>query len=173
MYKLIVSETRYDAIMYASHLLDGRSVVITISDGMEEDNIYSLCREALRVQKKFEVEKAYKKFEVRQLYCFNQDMNSIDYQFVLLKLQLMLTVTPFTHLCYNDSNKILDDIYDGVIGARNRIVYLKEPIHKALIYELNDKEIEKKLDAIERMSTIRTKLLHSNNFNKEYLQRIV
>ena len=173
MYKLIVSETRYDAIMYASHLLDGRSVVITISDGMEEDNIYSLCREALRVQKKFEVEKAYKKFGVRQLYCFNQDMHSIDYQFILLKLQLMCTVTPFTHLCYNDSNRTLNDIYDNILGARNKIIYLKESDYKALTYELNEKEIERKLDAIERMATIRSKLLYNNNFNKEYLRRMI
>lgn len=173
MYKLILSETRYDAILYASHLLDNRSSVITISDGMEEDNIYSLCRRALEIQKKFEVEKAYKKFRVRQLYCFNQDMNNVDYQFVLLKLQLMLTVTPYTHLCFPEGDRVLADIYESVIGAKSRIVYLKEPTNKSLIYELNDEEVERKLNAIERMPTIRTKLLSYNEFKKEYIKRLV
>ena len=173
MYKLLISETRYDAILYASHLLDNRSVVITISDGMEEANVYDLCREVLRMQRKFEVEKAYKIFGIRQLYCFNQDMNRVDYQFILLKLQLMLTVTPFTHLCYADDNKMLVNIYDGLLGIKDKIVYLKEPTNKSLTYELNDEEIERKLDAIQRMSTIRTKLLYNNNFNKEYLQRMI
>jgi len=173
MYKLLISETRYDAILYASHLLDNRCVVIVMSDGMEEANVYDLCREVLRIQRKFEVEKAYKIFGVRQLYCFNQDMHNVDYQFILLKLQLMLTVTPFTHLCYTKNDANLTNIYEGVVGVKDRIIYLKEPVDKSLIYKLNDEEIERKLDAIQRMSTIRTKLLYGNNFNKEYLQRMV
>lgn len=140
---------------------------------MEEDNIYNLCRDALRIQKKFEIEKAYKTFGIRQLYCFNQDMHKLDYQFVLLKLQLMLTVTPFTHLCYADNNKSLVSIYDSIIGAKDKIVYLKKPTNKSLTYKLNDEEIERKLDAIQRMPTIRTKLLYSNDINKEYLKRMV
>ena len=67
MYKLIISPLRYSAIVHASHLLDKRSVVITIANGMEESNIYELCFEAKRIQKRFEVEKAYKVFGVRQL----------------------------------------------------------------------------------------------------------
>jgi hypothetical protein len=140
---------------------------------MEERNIFSLCRRALEIQKKFEVEKAYKKFGVRQLYCFNQDMNKPDYQFILLKLQLMLTVTPYTHLCFSETNRILADICDKVTGAKSRIIYLKKPMEKALTYELNDEEVERKLNAIERMPTIRTELLSHNNFREEYLKRIV
>lgn len=173
MYKLVLSEARYDAILYASHLLDYRSVVITISDGMEEDNIYSLCRRALEIQKKFEVEKAYKKFGIRQLYCFNQDMYKPDYQFILLKLQLMLTVTPYTHLCFPEENRTLANICEEIIGAKNKIIYLKHPAGNSLTYTLNDEEIQRKLSAIERMPTIRTKLLSHNNFREEYIKRMI
>jgi hypothetical protein len=173
MYKLIISNTRYDAIIDASHLLDGRSVVITISDGAEESNVYGLCLRALTEQRKFEVEKAYKLFDIRQLYCFNQNLNNVDYQFVLVKLQLMLTVTPFTHICYSETDKQLLDIYEGLIGDRSRIIYLKEPTNKSLIYKLSDEEIGRKLEAIEKMTTIRTKLLYKNQFENEYLKRIV
>lgn len=173
MYRLVISETRYDAILHASHLLGKRSTVIVLSDGMEEDNIYDLCREAQRVQKKFEVEKAYKILGVRQLYSFNQNMFNPDYQFILLKLQLMLTVTPFTHLCFADENRRLRDIYENIKGPQDYIIYLRKPTPRALAYELSEQEIERKLDAIQKMSTIRTKLLYHNNFNKEYLKRIV
>ena len=68
MYKLILSPRRYSAVMYASHVLDNRSVVVVISSGFEEDTSYTeLCMSAMREQRRFEVEKAYKIFGVRQL----------------------------------------------------------------------------------------------------------
>ena len=168
-----MSETRYGAILHASHLLDNRSAVITLSDGMEEDNIFNLYRKALEIQKKFEVEKAYKKFGIRQLYCFNQNIHKPDYQFILIKLQLMLTVTPYTHLCFPEDNRTLANICEELIGAKDRIIYLRAPTYKSLTYTLNDEEVEKKLSAIERMVTVRSKLLSHNNFREEYIKRIV
>ena len=173
MYKLIVSENRYDALLYASHMLDNRSVLITISDGMDELNKYGLCWEALKIQKKFEVEKAYKIFGIRQLYCFNQSIHNIDYQFVLVKLQLMLTVSPFTHLCFLERDSKLSDIYNGVIGGMDRIIYLEGKTDDSLVYTLNDEELERKLNAIEKMATIREQLLYTNDYNREYIKRIV
>ena len=173
MYKLIISPRRYDAILHASHLLDNRSVIITLSNGMEEPNIQDLCWEARKTQKRFEVEKAYKIFGVRQLYCFDQSYNNIDYQFVLMKLQLMTAVSPFTHLCYRDlEDPVLMEIFHKTKGVSDRIVYTNEPVG-ALVYELNDEEIERKLDAIQRMSTIRRNLLYKQNHNLEYLKRSV
>ena len=173
MYKLIISPLRYSAVVYASHLLDNRSVLITIANGLEEPNIYELCLEAKRIQKRFEVEKAYKIFGIRQLYCFNQDMHKIDYQFVLLKLNLMLSITPFTHICYEDSeDRALTEIIEKVGKKANRIVYTSDPIN-SLAYELTDEEIERKLDAVQRMPTIRKKLLYMQEPNIEYIRRSV
>ena len=171
MYKLIISPTRYDAIVHASHLLDNRSVVMTISNGLEEPNIYELCLEAKKIQKRFEVEKAYKIFRVRQLYCFDQNYNAIDYQFVIMKLQLMLGITPFTHMCYlGTTDPMLLEIFEKVSGVENRIVYTDDAT-KSLEYKLDDKEIELKLDAIGRMPTIRKKLLYRPILHIEYIQR--
>lgn len=173
MYKLIISPLRYSAIVHASHLLDNRSVLITLADGMEEPNIYELCLDAKRTQKRFEVEKAYKIFGIRQLYCFNQNMNNIDYEFVLLKLNLMLAITPFTHLCYEDlEDPLLIEIFKQVGEGTNKVVYTSDP-ENSLSYELNDEEIERKLDAIQRMPTIRKKLLYMQEPNIEYLRRTI
>ena len=173
MYKLIISPLRYSAIVNASHLLDNKSVLITIANGMEEPNIYELCLDAKRVQKRFEVEKAYKIFGIRQLYCFNQDMNNIDYEFVLLKLNLMLTITPFTHMCYEDfEDRLLVEILEKVGEGANKIIYTKDPTN-SLAYELTDEEIERKLNAIQRMPTIRKKLLYIQEPNIEYIRRAV
>ncbi len=173
MYKLIISPRRYDAILHASHLLDNRSVIITLSNGMEEPNIQELCLEARKTQKRFEVEKAYKVFDVRQLYCFEQYYDGIDYQFVLMKLQLMTAVTPFTHLCYRQlEDRMLMEIFGKVKGVENRIVYTDDS-EGSLVYKLSDEEIERKLDAIQRMPTIRRQLLYKQDLNLEYLKRIV
>ncbi len=173
MYKLVISPLRYSAIVHASHLLDNRSVLITIANGLEEPNIQELCLEARRVQKRFEVEKAYKIFGIRQLYCFNQDIHNIDYQFVLLKLNLMLVITPFTHVCYEDSeDRALTEIIDKVGEGANRIVYTADT-ENSLAYELSEDEIELKLDAIQRMPTIRKKLLYLQNPHLEYIKRTV
>lgn len=173
MYKLIISPLRYSAIVHASHLLDNKSVLITVANGLEEPNIYELCLDAKKTQKRFEVEKAYKIFGIRQLYCFNQDMNNIDYEFVLLKLNLMLTITPFTHVCYEDSkDRILTDVFEKTAGATNKIVYTDDP-DSSLAYELTDEEIERKLDAIQRMPTIRKKLLYLQEPHIEYIKRTV
>lgn len=173
MYKLIISPLRYSALVHASHLLDNKSVLITVANGMEEPNIYELCLEAKRIQKRFEVEKAYKIFGIRQLYCFNQDMSNIDYQFVLLKLTLMLTITPFTHICYEDTeDRMLADIFKKVGGETNKIIYTDDSTN-SLAYELNSDQIELKLDAIQRMPSIRKKLLYIQDPNLEYLRRTV
>lgn len=173
MYKLIISPRRYDAILHASHLLDNRSVIITLSNGMEEPNIQELCLEARKTQKRFEVEKAYKVFDVRQLYCFEQYYDGIDYQFVLMKLQLMTAVTPFTHLCYRQlEDRMLMEIFGKVKGVENRIVYTDDS-EGSLVYKLSDEEIERKLDAIQRMPTVRRQLLYKQDLNLEYLKRIV
>lgn len=173
MYKLIISPRRYDAILHASHLLDNRSVLVTLSDGMEEPNIQELCWDARKTQKRFEVEKAYKIFGIRQLYCFEQSYNNIDYQFVLMKLQLMTAVSPFTHLCYRQlEDRMLIEIFEKTRGVENRIVYTDNP-QGALVYELNDEEIERKLDAIQRMPTVRRQLLYKQDHNLEYLKRTV
>jgi hypothetical protein len=140
---------------------------------MEEPNIYELCLDAKRTQKRFEVEKAYKIFGIRQLYCFNQDMNNIDYEFILMKLNLMLTITPFTHVCYEDfEDRALTDIFEKTAGAANKIIYTSDP-ENSLAYELTDEEIERKLDAIQKMSTIRKKLLYMQEPHIEYIQRSV
>ena len=173
MYKLIISETRYDAILYASHLLDNRSVLITIADGMDEPNPYKFCWDAMREQRKFEVDKAYKQFRVRQLYCFNQMLDSIDYQFVLVKLQLMLAVSPFTHLCHPDGHGKLNKIYESVTGPRESVIYLRDPINKSFTYELTDEEMGRKLEAIHRMVTVRNMLLSHASLDKEYIKRMV
>ena len=173
MYKLIISPFRYSAIVHASHLLDNKSVLITIANGMEEPNIYELCLDARTTQKKFEVEKAYKIFGIRQLYCFNQNMNNIDYEFILMKLNLMLTITPFTHLCYEDlEDSLLVEIFKQVGEGTNRVVYTNDP-ENSLAYELTDEEIERKLNAIQRMPTIRKKLLYMQEPNIEYIKRTI
>lgn len=173
MYKLIISPRRYDAILHGSHLLDNRSVVITLSNGMEEPNIQELCLEARKIQKRFEVEKAYKIFNVRQLYCFEQYYDGIDYQFVLMKLQLMTAVSPFTHLCYREvKDRMLMEICGKVKGVDNRIIYTDDQ-EKTLVYKLSDEEMERKLNAIQRMPTIRRQLLYKQDHDLEYLKRIV
>ena len=173
MYKLIISPLRYSAIVHASHLLDKRSVVITIANGMEESNIYELCFEAKRIQKRFEVEKAYKVFGVRQLYCFNQYIYNIDYEFVLLKLQLMLAVSQFTHICYEEyEDRDLIEVIRGVVGRANTIIYTSDS-ENTLTYELNEEEIECKLQAVQRMPTIRKHLLYMQEPHLEYIKRSI
>lgn len=170
MYKLVVSPQRYSAIMYASSILDDRTVVMVISDGMEESNRFNLCRDALRVQRRFELEKSYKEFSVRQLYTLNQDMFNIDYELVTMKLTLMLTLSPFTHFYFmKNGDQRLYTICHKMQNVKNKLVYAQ---HGKVSWKLklNDVSMERKLNAIERLITAREEILY-HDLSIEYIQR--
>lgn len=170
MYKLVVSPKRYSALLHASHLLDYKSVVIVISDGMEEYTPYPFCREALRIQKKFELEKAFKVMGVSKLYMMNQDMNDINYEIVAIKLQLLIATQPFTHLYYiNNGDQRLVTVCNAIKGNIEKLVYKPKGKEKWL-YTLSPDELELKLTAIEKMVTIRRELL-AYSMENEYVQK--
>lgn len=171
MYKLVISPKRTSAILYASHILDNRTVVLVVSDGYEEDTPYDLCLAAKKVQRQFELEKGYKVFGIRQLYAMNQQWYDIDYELVATKLQLLCAVTPFTHLYYQkNGDQRLYTICQMIRGPENKLVY-SDKYQKGWEYTLNDEEIERKLDAIERFVLVRRNLLYSNQqIDKEWVQ---
>lgn len=170
MYKLIVSPQRHSAIMHASHIVDNRSVVLVISNGMEEYTPYPFSREALRVQRQFELEKAFKVMGVRQMYTMNQDMNNIDYEIVAIKIQLLVTTQPFTHYYYMiNGDQRLTTISNAIIGDVEKRAYKAKGKQK-WAHRLEEDEIERKLDAIEKMVTVRRELL-AHDLATEYVQR--
>jgi hypothetical protein len=144
--------------------------MMIISNGMEERSPYKFCLEAMRTQRKFELEKSFKEFGVRQLYTLNQSVYHIDYELVAMKLQLMLVVSPFTHFYYmNNGDQRLFQICQSVGGNAKKLVY--KPKGKVKWeYKLNEDEMERKLNAIERMVTIRKELL-AHELTTEYVQR--
>lgn len=172
MYKLVISPKRTSAIMYASHILDNRTVVLVISDGYEEETPYELCIQAKRVQRQFELEKGYKIFNVRQLYTMNQNWYDIDYELVATKLQLLCAVSPFTHMYYQkNGDQRLYTICKMIRGPENKLEYA-DKFKKGWEYTLDGDEIERKLNAIERFVLIRRNLLYSNQqVDKEWVQR--
>ena len=93
---LILSTERYTAIQYASSVLTKNSIVVILSDGTNEQTFFNrLCPEALAVQYKFEVEKAYKMFEVRKVYYEAPRMDKL-----LVLLQLLVTINGVKNLYY-------------------------------------------------------------------------
>jgi hypothetical protein len=143
---------------------------MTITNGMEEESPYKLCLEAMKVQRTFELEKAYKVFGVRQLYTMNQSIYHIDYELVTMKLQLLLAVSPFTHFYFmNNGDQRLFTICQKLNTKAEKLVY-KPKGKVSWEYKLNDEEIERKLTAIERMVTVRKELL-AYEMTKEYVQR--
>ena len=171
MYKLILSPRRYSAVMYASHVLDNRSVVVVISNGFEEDTKYTdLCMSAMREQRRFEVEKAYKIFGVRQLYHFNQTWRKMSYEFIATKLQLLLAVSPFTHFYYMDNgDQRLLSICRAVSGVEDKLVYKKNGKD---FYELSTEELTRKVQAINKFVTVRG-LITDPSIHKEYIMEDV
>ena len=170
MYKLVLSPRRYSALMHASHVLDNRTVMMIIGNGMDEYTPYKLCHEAMQIQRKFELEKAYKEFGVRQLHVMNQSLYHIDYELVTIKLQLLLSVTPFTHFYFmNNGDQRLFQICQAVHGDAKKLVY-KAKGKVSWQYKLDEDEMERKLNAIERMTTVRKELL-AHEVTTEYVQR--
>lgn len=170
MYKLVVSPKRHSAIMHASHILDYRTEVIVLSDGMEEYTPYPFCRDALRVQRRFELEKAFKVLGVRNMYLTNQDMNRMDYELIAIKLQLLITTQPFTHFYYTQNgDQRLTRIFNAVSGNVEKLVY-KPKGKVSWAHKLSIDEMERKLNAIEKMATIRRELL-AHELTTEYVQR--
>lgn len=171
MYKLVISPKRTSALMYASHILDNRTVLMVISDGFEEETPYEICFEAKAVQRKFELEKGYKVFGIRQLYAMNQSWFDIDYELVTVKLQLLLATSPFTHMYYlKNGDQRLYTICQKVQGPEIKLEYSNK-FKKGWEYTLNEEQIEKKLTAIERFVTVRRNLLYSKqDLEKEWVQ---
>jgi hypothetical protein len=170
MYKLVLSPRRYSAILHASHVLDGKTEIITIGNGMEENSPYKFCLEAMNIQRKFELEKAFKEFGVRKLYTMNQSMYHINYELVTIKLQLLLTVNPFTHFYFmNNGDQRLYQICQAINCGAKKLVY-KPKGKVSWKHKLTEEELERKLNAIERMVTVRKELLY-HDLVEEYVQR--
>jgi LmbE family N-acetylglucosaminyl deacetylase len=156
--------------MHASHIIDNKSVVVVVANGMEEYTPYPFSREALRIQRKFELEKAFKILGVRQMYTLNQDLNNIDYELIAIKLQLLTATQPFTHLFYMiNGDQRLVNISNAIIGNVEKRIYKPKGKEK-WAHRLDENEIERKLDAIEKMVTVRRELL-AHDLTKEYVQR--
>ncbi len=170
MYKLVLSPRRHSALLHASHILDGKTEIMFIANGMEEDSPYKFCLEAMTIQRQFELEKAHKEFGVRKLYTMNQSIYHIDYELVTIKLQLLLTVSPFTHFYFmNNGDQRLFHICQSINCQAKKLVY-KPKGKVSWEHKLNEEEIERKLNAIERMTTIRKELL-AYELTTEYVQR--
>jgi len=170
MYKLIVSPQRHSAILHASHIIDNKSVVVVLSDGMEEYTPYPFSRDALRVQRRFELEKAFKVMGVRNMYTVNQNWYDIDYELVAIKLQLLITTQPFTHFYYmRNGDQRLIAIANAVMGDVEKRAYKPKGKHK-WAHKLSEEEMETKLNAIEKMVTVRRELL-AHDLTTEYVQR--
>jgi hypothetical protein len=137
---------------------------------MEEDSPYKFCLEAMTIQRTFELEKAYKIFGVRQLYTMNQSVYHLDYELITLKLQLLLAVSPFTHFYYmNNGDQRLFQICQAVSTDAKKLVY-KPKGKVSWERKLTEDEIDRKLNAIERMTTVRKELL-AYELVTEYVQR--
>ena len=170
MYKLVLSPRRYSAILHASHVLDSKTVMMIIANGMEEDSPYKFCLEAMTIQRKFELEKAHKIFGVKQLYTMNQSVYHLDYDLITLKLQLLLAVSPFTHFYFmNNGDQRMFQICQAVNTNAKKLVY-KPKGKVSWAHTLNEEDIETKLNAIERMTTVRKELL-AYDLTTEYVQR--
>jgi hypothetical protein len=171
MYKLVLSPRRYSAVIGASCILEN-SVVIIVADGMEEQTPYRFCRDALRVQREFEIEKAYKVFGVRQLFMMRQNWFDIDYELLAVKLQLMLSTQPFTHLYYShDEDQRLLTICRALQGGAQKLRYTNSPRR---MWEIKPgaTTFGKKMDAVEKFITIRKELLYNHKMNREFIERV-
>lgn len=170
MYKLVLSPRRHSALLHASHVLDKKTEIIFIANGMEENSPYKFCLEAMTIQRQFELEKAYKEFGVRKLYTMNQSIYHIDYELVTIKLQLLLTVNPFTHFYFmNNGDQRMYQICQAINCNAKKLVY-KPKGKVSWKHRLAEDEIERKLNAIERMVTVRKELLY-HDLTEEYVQR--
>ena len=171
MYKLVLSQRRFSAVLHASHVLDNKTVVVVISDGFEEETKYTgLCLRAMKEQRRFEVEKAYKVFGIRQLYHFNQAWRHINYEFITTKLQLLLAVSPFTHFFYkeNGDNRLLT-ICRKVAGVEKRLVY--KTVGESF-YNLDVEEYNRKVQAISKFVTMDS-LIRQSYLDREYIMEDV
>lgn len=170
MYKLVLAPRRYSAILHASHVLDNKTVMMIIANGMEEDTPYKFCLEATMIQRKFELEKAHREFGVKQLYTMNQSVYHLDYDLITLKLQLLLALSPFTHFYFmNNGDQRLYQICQAVNSNAKKLVY-KPKGKVSWAHRLTEDEMERKLNAIERMTTVRKELL-AYELTTEYVQR--
>jgi len=155
--------------MHAASVLEGSTVVV-VSDGMEEESPYQFSREAMRAQRLFEIEKAYKVFGVRQLYTMNQDWYDIDYELLAVKLQVIVTVAPFKTLYFtHDGDQRLLTVCRAVQRVEKK-VYTYKP-KRMWEVQLGTKTLGKKLDAIEKFVTCRRELLTAYDMHLEYIQR--
>lgn len=173
MYKLVVSPQRYSALLYASHILDDRTVMVVLSNGYEEETRYkNFCMEALTTQRKFEIHKAYKVFKVRQLYHLGLNYNKLDYEKITVQLQLLLALSSFTHLyIYGNSDKNLYNICKALKRVENKVIYSTNNIIEKKEAEatiLSSDQYLRKVNAAGRMITIKEYLLNYENFRTEY-----
>lgn len=169
MSKLVLSPRRYSAIMHASSILEGATVIV-VSDGMEEESPYRFCWRAMQVQREFEIEKAYKIFGVRQLYMMKQHWYDIDYELLAVKLQLMVSVAPFKTLYFtHDGDQRLHTVCTAINGVEKK-VYTHKP-RRMWEVELGEETLGRKLDAIEKFVTCRQELLTMYDVHLEYIQR--
>jgi hypothetical protein len=170
MYKLVLSPRRYSAVLHASHVLDKGTELVILSNGMDEETPYRFCLEAMKIQRQFELEKAYKEFGVRQLYTMNQSMYHVDYELIAVKLQLLLVIKPYTHFYFlNNGDQRLLQICQAVNCSAKKLVY--KPKGKVRWeHTLTDDEMDRKLAAIERMTTVRKELL-AYQLEVEYVQK--
>ena len=177
MYKLILSPQRFSALLYASHILDNRTVVMVLSDGYDETTKYgNFCMEALAIQRKFELEKAYKVFKVRQLYHLNQYYKKMDYDRILVQLQLLLATSPFTHFYfYVDGDDTLNKICRTVKKVDKKIMYSMNNLIDGVVAEehrLTDEEYNRKAAAATKMITIRDYLMNYGGFKTEFISKL-
>jgi hypothetical protein len=189
--KLIVSPHRYSALLHASHILDRNSVVVILYNGDEERTKYpDLCREALRVQRKFEIEKAYKIYNVRHIHTMNMLHNRLDYELIATMLQMMIAAQGFTHLYYYLSkDPALCEIFRALIRTKKiayspdqmgcdtacsdiNIIFLEDvqglDTLSASRHILHDAAYDKKVGACKKMVTIDNYLLSYGGFRIEY-----
>jgi hypothetical protein len=181
----------YSALLHASHILDRRSVVVILYNGDEEKTKYpNLCREALRVQRKFEIEKAYKIYNVRHIHTMNMLHNRLDYELIATMLQMMIAAQGFTHLYYYLSKDlVLCEMFKALIRVKKiaynhhhlgsktacseiNLLFLDETqgldVWKAAHHILHDAEYDKKVGACKKMVTIDNYLLSYDDFRVEY-----
>ena len=172
--QLVISSSRYDAFMYASHVLSRDSDVIVLSDGFEEDKEFNvLCREALKVQHRHELDMSYSTFKVRKLYHFCMDNNDRDYERIITEVQLLALLGGYKRLYfYDDGDKLLFDIIKNIKRIPNKIIYSKNKYilgKFSVINKLSTPQRAKKEIAIERMVTLKDYLLERKT-DVEFLQ---
>ncbi len=188
--KLIVSPHRYSALLHASHVLDNKSAVMILYNGQEEKPKYKgLCMRALEIQREFEIDKAYKIYNVRQIHTMNMFRHRLDYELIATMLQMMIAAQGFTHLYYylSDDDTLLE-VYRTLRGCKKTAYhyeslgytassdtnfwFLEEvqglDMLKGYRHVLYDTEYEKKLGACKKMATIDNYLLSYGGFRQEY-----